>query len=149
MEKLMIDSDVLINWLTQETEKGTNRELWLAPATILELGEAEQLFNHISLLSIFEIRFVLRRKKKRDPKEIERDLHTLHRFLQIEVPDTNVLLQADQLQSEWPLDPFDSILLAQAFSISAMLISRDVRFLKVAKQYITCYSPEEYINTIS
>lgn len=149
MEKLIIDSDALINWLVQEREKGTNLNLWMAPATILELGEAEQLSNHISLLSIFEIRFVLRRKKNKDPKEIEKDIHTLHEFLHIEVPSGNSLLQANQLQSEWPLDPFDSILLAQAISNEATLISRDIKFLKIAKQYIACYSPEEYIDKIS
>ncbi|HEX7064835.1 MAG TPA: PIN domain-containing protein [Bacillales bacterium] len=145
MEKLMIDSDVLINWLAKERERNSNRKLWVAPTAILELGEMKQIENHLSLLSIFEIRFVLRRKKGKDFGEIEQDLNQLGHFLHIDVPTESVLQQANQLQGEWPIDPFDSILLAQTIFLDAILISRDNRFLKLAAQYVSSYSPEGYV----
>lgn len=148
MEKLMIDSDVLINWLAKEKENNTNRKLWVAPAAILELGAMEQLLNHMSLLSVFEIRFVLRRKKHKNTEEIERDLNRMGRILQIETPNEHVLQEADQLQSKHPLDPFDSVLLAQAMSIGATLISRDNRFLEIAGRYTSSFSPEAYLENI-
>lgn len=148
MEKLMIDSDVLINWLVKEKENKTNRKLWVAPAAILELGAMEQLQNHVSLLSVFEIRFVLRRKKRKDTEEIERDLNRMGRILQIETPTQDVLQEADQLQSKHPLDPFDGVLLAQAMSIKATLISRDNRFLEIAGRYTSSLSPEAYLENI-
>jgi PIN domain nuclease of toxin-antitoxin system len=145
MEKLMMDSDVLINWLTQEEENKTNRKLWLAPSIILELGEKEQLENHTSLLSVFEIRFVLRRKKRINPLEIERDIQVMQQIVKCHTPSDFELDQANLLQSEQLLDPFDSIILTQTISLQGILISRDRHFLNIASQYVKSYSPEEYI----
>jgi PIN domain nuclease of toxin-antitoxin system len=145
MEKLIMDSDVLINWLTQEEEYKTNRKLWLAPSIILELGEKEQLENHISLLSVFEIRFVLRRKKRIDSLEIERDIQTMQQIVRCHTPSGLELDQANQLQSEQLLDPFDSIILAQTISLQGILISRGRHFLNIASQYVPSYSPEDYL----
>ncbi|MWX60138.1 PIN domain-containing protein, partial [Francisella tularensis] len=78
----------------------------------------------------------------------EHGLGLLNSFLQIENPSQIILEEADRLQREWPLDPFDSIVLAQAISLGTMLISRDNRFLHIAKQYLPSFSPEEYIETI-
>jgi PIN domain nuclease of toxin-antitoxin system len=145
MEKLLMDSDVLINWLTQEEEYQTNRKLWLAPSVILELGEKEQLENHISLLSVFEIRFVLRRKKRINSLEFERDIQVMQQIVKCHTPSEIELDQANQLQSEQLLDPFDSIILAQAISLQGILISRDRNFLNIASQYVLSYSPEDYL----
>lgn len=145
MEKLMIDSDVIVNWLVQEEEKHTQRKLWIAPTTILELGEMGKQINGLSFLSILEIRFVLRRKKLLNPTHIERDLIKICDILHVYSPTSDELNDANQLQSEQLLDPFDSILLAQAISISAPLISRDRGFLQIARHYTSCYTPEEYL----
>lgn len=63
MEKLMIDSDVIINWLTREVKKAQNIVCGLLLRLYWNWARKENLTNHTSLLSIFEIRFVLRRKK--------------------------------------------------------------------------------------
>lgn len=146
MEKLLIDSDVIINFLTQETETASGRPLWTAPAAILELGEQEQLLNHVSLISVFETRFVLRRKRTWPDHEIERDLAFMQNFLQFITPDLPCLEQANRLQAEQPLDPFDSILLAQCIDLSAVLISRDQKLLDIAANYIPAFTPERYID---
>lgn len=147
MEKLMIDSDVIINWLVKEVEKSTRYNMWIAPTSILELGEKRQLANHVSLLSVFEIRFVLRRKKRWNFTEIEKDLNALGNIVSIVTPSKDELIQANQLQSEQPLDPFDSVLLSHAISLEGILISRDSRFLRIASRYVPCYTPEDYIES--
>lgn len=143
MERLMIDTDVMINWLAQEEYDG--EELWSAPAIILELGEKLQLENFISLITIFEIRFVLRRKKKRGMSEVEEDLSVVQQIIHSLIPTETEMKRANDLQSTELLDPFDSIILAQAISFQGILISRDQRLLKIAKEYIYSYTPEDYI----
>lgn len=147
MEKLILDRDVIINWLAKETETGTEQPLWVSPAAILELGERKELDNHISLLSIFEIRFVLRRKKWFDEQEIERDLHRLTEIATIATPDRSHLEKANQLQIDEPLDPFDSIILAQSISLDGILITRDRLLLDIANRFILSMTPEDYIKS--
>ncbi len=145
MEKLMIDSDIFINWLTQEEETATGRSLWIAPSVILEMGENQHLKNYTSLLSLFEIRYVLRRKKRIDFSEIEQDLHAIQRIVRCLTPDSEELKEANRLQSEQSLDPFDSILLAQTIKIQGILISRDQRFLQIAREFVEGFTPEGYV----
>jgi predicted nucleic acid-binding protein len=147
MEKLILDSDVLLNWLTMELETASGRKLWVAPATILELGERRAITNLISLLSIFEIRYVLRRKKKADHKSIEKDLKAIRTIAEILPPAVEDLGMAERLQADYSLDPFDSIMLAQAISSGAILITRDIRFLDIAAAHATSLTPEQYIES--
>lgn len=145
MERLMIDSDVIINWLAQEEESSSRQPLWVAPTIILELGEKGLTENYVSLLSLFEIRFVLRRKKHVNHNQIEQDIRSIRQIMRCNIPTDIELKQADQLQSENSLDPFDSILLSQALSLQAVLISRDKHFLNIARQYSSALTPEEYL----
>lgn len=145
MAKLILDSDVILNWLLQEEETATARPLWIAPATILELGEQRQLRNHLSLVSLLEIRFVLRRKKRFGDDEIESDLRRLQSIVEMLTPTEGELIQAERLQSEEALDPFDSILLSQAIMRRNWLITRDVDLLKIAARYIPAATPEQYV----
>jgi PIN domain nuclease of toxin-antitoxin system len=148
MANLILDSDVMLNWLLQEEETMTSRELWAAPATILELGERRLLLNQLSLISMLEVRFVLRRKRKFDHIEIETDLRQLSGIVKVLVPTTSELEQAERLQSEETLDPFDSILLSQAIAANSHLISRDSALREVARKYIMASTPEEYIEQL-
>jgi len=61
--------------------------------------------------------------------------------------DTDVLmLEANRLQSEQPLDPFDSIGLGIILVKSAILVSRDDEFIKLAKKLnVEAYTPEEFL----
>lgn len=148
MASLILDSDVMLNWLLQETETGTGRPLWVAPATIMELGERRQVWTQWSLLSLMEVRFVLRRKKKFGVKEIETDLRSLQSIIDTLVPTENELAQAERLQSEIPLGPFDSIILAQAIARGSILVSRDAALLALAKGYVHASTPEQYIDSL-
>ena len=145
MEKLLIDSDVIINWLSQETETITGNPLWTAPATILELGERRLVMNHVSLLSFLEIRYVLRRKKKWDVRQINSDLRAFESIVYRLTPDEDELHDADRLQEEHTLDPFDSIILAQAVRRKTSIISRDRDFVDIASLYVPSMTPEQYI----
>ena len=90
--------------------------------------------GHTSLTNIFEIRFVLRRKKKYGEKKIRECITSLFGAIEIEVPDSGDMLEANRLQSEQPLDPFDSIGLSIILVNSAILVSRDDEFIKLAKK---------------
>jgi PIN domain nuclease of toxin-antitoxin system len=145
MEKLILDSDVLINWLTLEEETTSGRKLWVAPAAILELGERKHATIFLSLLSFFEVRYVMRRKKSIDLREVENDLRLLGSIVSVQTPTAGDLLQANQLQSEHPLDPFDSVLLSQSISLKGIMITRDSKLLQIAGRFIPCFTPEQYI----
>lgn len=148
MASLILDSDVMLNWLLQEVETQTGKELWVAPAALLELGERRQLEEYISLVSLLELRFVLRRKKKFPDEIIEQDLRQLQQIVRLSVPTPAELEQAERLQGEEMLDPFDSILLAQALTNRRHLVTRDRELLNVAKRYGSASTPEEYIESL-
>jgi len=54
MEKLkvLIDSDVLLNWLTKEHESITGKNLWEAPYRIMSLAQNKNLICYVSLVSL-------------------------------------------------------------------------------------------------
>lgn len=63
--RYLFDTDILINWLAEE------KSLWKAPLSLITLHEEGKIDIFISLLSFFELRFVLRRKKKFEDDVIE------------------------------------------------------------------------------
>ena len=67
----------------------------------------------------------------------------------VSVPDSLVLLKANKLQANHPLDPFDSILLALAKTINVdALITRDKELREISKKYIQTMEPEEALGII-
>ncbi len=60
-QKLFFDTDVVINWLVKETETSSDRELWQAPYEIIKLIENKAAAGMISLTTLMEIRYLLRR----------------------------------------------------------------------------------------
>ncbi|MFQ6088732.1 MAG: type II toxin-antitoxin system VapC family toxin [Candidatus Methanofastidiosia archaeon] len=144
--KVILDTDIIINWLTKEENLKTGFELWKAPHRIIKSIEDNEIEGFLSLLSLFEIRFVLRRKKKFSNKIIEEAISDIVSNIQILIPDEIVLLKSNQLQVEEFLDPFDSILLSLALKIeSGILITRDKEFIRIAKKIVDVMSPEEFI----
>lgn len=107
--RIFLDTDVLINWLAKEIDPNTGYSLLRCPYEIIELIEEGQIEGHASLTNIFETRFVLRRKKIYGEKKIRECITGLFGVIKIEVPDSGDMLEANRLQSEQPLDPFDSI----------------------------------------
>ncbi|MCK4637437.1 MAG: PIN domain-containing protein [Methanomicrobia archaeon] len=142
--RFLFDTDILINWLTKE------ENLWEAPLKLIKLHENGKIEIFIGLLSLFELRFVLRRKKKFENKTIEEAMLDISSKFSVSVPDSLILLKANELQSKHPLDPFDSILLALAKAINInALITRDREFRKISETYIKTMVPEEALKVIT
>jgi len=144
--RIFLDTDVLINWLAKEMDSNTGFNLWLCPYKIIELIERRKIGGHTSLTNILEVRFVLRRKKRYGEKKIKECIESLFRVIEIEVPDSCDMLEANRLQSEHPLDPFDSTGLSIILVKSATLVSRDGDFIKLAEKLnVEAYTPEEFL----
>ena len=97
--RIFLDTDVLINWLAKEIDPNTGFDLWRCPYAIIELIEKREIEGHTSLTNIFEVRFVLRRKKKYSEKKIKDCIETLFGAIEIEVPDSGDMLEANRLQN--------------------------------------------------
>ena len=137
---LLFDTDVLINWLTQEAT--AEQMLWKAPLALLELSETGAVTGLVSLTSVLELRAVLRRKKGLSELTLRHHLDRLTRIVRIRVPSELSLLRADRLQASHHLDAFDAILLAIALEEDAALISRDGSLLKIAARFLNALTPE-------
>lgn len=147
--KILLDTDVVINWLIQETESVSGKELWKAPYEIIKLVENNTVSGIISLTTLMEIRYLLRRKKSYAALQIEDDISKLIAIFNIVIPDEINLLKANTLQAKHPLDPFDSIHLSICIGLTPVtLISRDRDFIKISKQFINSLTPEEFLNSI-
>mgnify|MGYP001082454988 CR=1 FL=1 len=144
--RIFLDTDVIINWLAKELDPNTGFNLWRCPYEIIELIERKKIEGHTSLTNILEVRFVLRRKKRYSEKEIKECIESLFLVIEIEVPDSGDMLEANRLQSEQPLDPFDSTGVSMILVKSAILVSRDDDFIKLAKKLnVEAYTPEEFL----
>lgn len=144
--KILLDTDVVINWLIKETESVSEKALWKAPFEIIKLVENGTASGIISLTTLLEIRYLLRRKKSYTPLKIEDDISKLTTVLDVIIPDEINLLKANTLQSEYPLDPFDAIHLSICIGLKPItLISRDKDFIKISRNFINALNPEEYL----
>ncbi len=150
--RIFFDTDVIVNWLTKETETISGRELWTAPYKIikhLDIG-AEKRKGFIPLRTVLELRYLLRRKKRYSVKQVEEDIGKITAFFEVVIPDITDMLQASSLQSEYPLDPFDAIHLALCLSLKpVVLVSRDKEFLEISKKFISAYTPEDFLSANS
>lgn len=146
---ILLDTDVVVNWLLQETETASGRELWKSPYELVKRTENGSVSGMISLTTLMEIRFLLRRKKSYTIPQIEHDISKLSSIFEVTIPDEINLLKANTLQAEHLLDPFDSIHLALCIGIKPItLVSRDKDFIKIAKKFIAAATPEEILNSI-
>lgn len=147
--KVLLDTDVVINWLVQEVETVSAKELWKAPHEIVRRAEAGELRALISLTTLLEIRFLLRRKKSFSSRQVEDDLNSITSVIDVIIPDELSLLKANTLQADHLLDPFDAIHLSVCIGMEPVtLISRDDDFIKIAKKHGTALTPEEFISTL-
>jgi predicted nucleic acid-binding protein len=144
--RIFLDTDVLINWLAKEVDPSAGFKLWRCPYEVLKLIEGGQIKGYTALTTIFEIRFVLRRKKRYSEEKIRKSIESLFGMLEIAVPDSGDMLEANRLQSEQPLDPFDSIGLSIILVNSATLLSRDNEFIALARESnVEAYTPEVFL----
>lgn len=147
--KVLLDTDVIVNWLTKEIETVSNKELWKAPYEIIKFIEAKKISGIISLTTLLEIRFLLRRKKKYSSRQIEEDIRKITGILDVIIPDEIHLLRANTLQTNLPLDPFDAIHLSVSIGLSPItLLSRDREFIHISRQFIRGMTPEEFLDTL-
>lgn len=148
-ERILLDTDVVVNWLIQETESVTGKALWNAPYEIIRLIENGAVAGIISLTTLMEIRYLLRRKKSYSSLQIEDDISKLTDVFDVVIPDEINLLKANTLQAEHPLDPFDAIHLSICIGLKPItLISRDRDFIRISKQFINALNPEEFLESI-
>jgi predicted nucleic acid-binding protein len=147
--KVLLDTDVVINWLIEETETGSGKELWKAPLEIVRLIEDKKISGFISLTTLLEIRYLLRRKKSYNDQQIEDDISKITSIFDVIIPDEITLLKANSLQSAHPLDPFDTIHLSIAIGLKPVaLISRDREFINIAGSFINALTPENFIRIL-
>jgi predicted nucleic acid-binding protein len=147
--RVLLDTDVVVNWLVKEVESASGRELWKAPYDIMRRAENNSITALISLTMLFEIRFLLRRKKAFAFRQIEDDLTSITSIVDVVIPDEISLLKANTLQSEHPLDPFDAIHLSLCLGLKpTTLISRDDDFIKIARKIGSAATPEEFVNSL-
>lgn len=148
LKKLFFDTDVVINWLIKETETTSGKELWKAPYEIIKLVENKGVLGMISLTTLMEIRYLLRRKKSYTNHQVEDDISKVTALFEVIIPDEINLLKANTLQAEHPLDPFDAIHLSILIGLKPVtLLSRDKEFIKITKKFVTALSPDEFLNT--
>jgi len=149
-ERIFLDTDVVVNWLVRETESASGKELWKAPYEIVKLAEQQTVSALISLTTLMEIRYLLRRKKFFDTPQIEADLARVSAVFDVIIPDEISLLRANTLQTEHPLDPFDALHLSFAAGVKPVtLISRDADFIKIARSFVETATPEEFFKSRS
>lgn len=149
LKKLFFDTDVVINWLIKETETTSGKELWKAPYEIIKLVENKGVLGMISLTTLMEIRYLLRRKKSYTNQQVEDDILKVTALFEVIIPDEINLLKANSLQGEHPLDPFDAIHLSILIGLKPVtLLSRDKEFIKITKKFVTALSPDEFLNTL-
>lgn len=153
MEKLgktlLFDTDVVINVLAEEVDAHTGKPLWTTPLKLFEQIENNIIHGKLSVTSLLEIRYLMRRKKGYSEDKIEFYVNKILGLFEIVIPDEISILKSNELQSMELLDPFDAILLAIAVSIKPdFLVSRDKSFLKIASAYVASYSPEELIDIL-
>jgi predicted nucleic acid-binding protein len=142
---VLLDTDVLVNWLAQEVESVTRRPLWHAPHRIISGIEQQRLRGLTSLTTLLELRFLLRRKPSLSPRPIETILGDLAVLIEVVIPDEISLLEANRLQAEHRLDPFDAVLLGIAVTLKPQaLLSRDAEFLQIASRYLPALTPEAF-----
>ena len=100
------------------------------------------------LTNIFELRFLLRRKKNIADHVIEKTITLLEDILDIVIPDEITLLRANLLQSQNHLDPFDAIIMAIALSMQpSVFLSRDNSLLIIASTLIPALTPDDFISS--
>lgn len=150
LPRVFLDTDVIVNWLIKETETASNIPLWNAPHSIIQLAESGKITCMISLTTVMEIRYLLRRKKSYSKDQIEDDISILTSSLDVIIPDEIGLLKANALQSDHHLDPFDAIHLAAALGSSPVtLVSRDREFISIAEAFLPAMQPEAFIKQIA
>jgi predicted nucleic acid-binding protein len=146
----LLDSDVVLNWLTQEEDPIGGFILWDAPHKIMRLIENGTVQGSTTLVNLMEIRFVLRRKKI--PEATIKNLLTkLLSLIKVIIPDEINLLEANGLQETHSLSPFDAVILGVVCAMKdqgALFISRDKEFLKIAKNFVPSMPPEEFLKRI-
>jgi len=96
-QKIFFDTDVVVKWLVKETESASGKELWKAPFKIIKLVESKDLTGMISLTTLMEIRYLLRRKKSYTNQQVEDDISKITSLFEVVIPDEINLLKANIL----------------------------------------------------
>jgi predicted nucleic acid-binding protein len=145
MDKVFLDSDVLLNVLLKEEGQDGER-LWEAPVRILNLIGDGQLSGSTSIINLMEIRTVLARKKKWKKAQIFRKEKELKESLDILIPTWTDHIKADRYHRETLLYPMDCLILTLAGNNGCMLITRDSELL--SQNIVESVNPDDFIKTM-
>jgi len=116
---LFLDTNVIIASLIDEPERGE---------TATELLNANHDFC-TSLINIMELRTVLAKKKRMEMERVEEIEHEVVKSVNLLVPDTSDIMEANKIQHDTLLYPLDSFILACAKQRDAELVSFDSEIL--------------------
>lgn len=145
----LLDSDVIINWLSKESDPLTGQALWIAPHKIISLIEEKRLNGFSTVLNLLEIRFVLRRKKSFTEEKIQEDIEKILRIVEIAIPDEINMLEANNLQAKHPFSPLDAMLVAIGLGLkNIVLVTRDKVLLDLASKFLPAPTPEDFLQNL-
>lgn len=147
--KVFFDADVLLNWLVKEAESSTGTELWKSPFRIIQAIEEDKVEAYTSVITIMEVRYVLRRKKEVDEEDLDEMINDLRSNFSLILPDNMDIAQANNFQAEMPLDPFDSVYLALIDQLNVdNVLTRDKEFAELIEKSgveTGLFEPEEFV----
>lgn len=116
---IVLDTHVLL-WTLQDSPRLSA----VARSTIRRTAR-DQLT--LSALSLYEIAWLVQRKRIEIGEPVDEFLRELQREFKIIAPDVPIALAAAQLPSAFPSDPADRIIAATALVSGAVLITADER----------------------
>ncbi|NOZ76750.1 MAG: PIN domain-containing protein [Euryarchaeota archaeon] len=145
MDRVFLDSDVLLNVLLKEEGKG-GEKLWEAPVRILNLIGAGRLSGSTSIINLMEIRTVLSRKKKWKKALIFQKEKELKESLDILIPTWTDHIKADKYHRETFLYPMDCLILTLAGNNNYQLITRDSGLL--SQEIVESVNPDDFVKTV-
>jgi predicted nucleic acid-binding protein len=152
--KLLLDTDVIVSWLTKEVDPKNQVKLWEAPYKILKEIEAGKQSGFITIINLMETIFVLRRKKRWGEDEVFDGIRRIQDInnLNLLVPDESDIISAYNLQTLFNLDPFDALYFAVLKKTADCIISRDEEFIKLinkAERKEIAFTPEKFLKELS
>lgn len=124
--KLFLDTNVLIAALTDETERAD------AATAVLNLAEVDGVRLFTSLVNLMELRAALAKRHYQDRDAVNETIGDIVEALSITIPDASDMTRAFNVQAETLMYAMDAIVLAQALSVDAEVVTFDKEVLENA-----------------
>ncbi len=137
MEKLYLDSNILLNVLLEE------EEFVDSSFKLLQKIEAGEYSAVTSLLTIMEIHRILQKygKKEGEISEVIQKIPSVG--IEIILPERDDIISSYEFVRNHKIDPVDSIHLSIAMESSTVFVTRDVELTKKISSVIKVVNPED------